>query len=287
MHSQLTLLLLSLLAAKTIVALPLNINLGAYSPALVVGDGEISFGGKQDVANLMNALEGAAVSSATANGVAAPQPAAAATTPLPTAAQTQTQAQPATQAEVSPVTPDQLQEAAQITSLQGIGKEIAPRVISLAEEAETVEKEKRDINGFNAALKYATGALTTSPKVQLGTGAEGSGVGILQDAGSNRPAAAAAAVKAKAKAKRDEIRGSGSGSGVAPKSRTTVTTVYVRGGPGLALAPAIRGRNLEESPVAERAPSPGIDGVSLNVAEGQVAELTFVERRELRDEDEE
>ena len=41
--------------------LPLNINLGAYSPALVVGDGEISFGGKQDVSNLMNALEGAAV----------------------------------------------------------------------------------------------------------------------------------------------------------------------------------------------------------------------------------
>lgn len=53
-------------------ALPLNINLGAYSPALVVGDGEISFGGKQDVSNLMNALEGAAVSGAAANGQAAP-----------------------------------------------------------------------------------------------------------------------------------------------------------------------------------------------------------------------
>lgn len=59
-HSQL-LLLVSLLAAN-VTALPLNINLGAYSPALVVGDGEISFGGKQDVSNLMNALEGAAVS---------------------------------------------------------------------------------------------------------------------------------------------------------------------------------------------------------------------------------
>jgi hypothetical protein len=52
-------------------SLPLNINLGAYSPALVVGDGEISFGGKQDVSNLMNALEGAAVSGAVANGAAA------------------------------------------------------------------------------------------------------------------------------------------------------------------------------------------------------------------------
>lgn len=54
MHRQI--LLLSLWAVSTF-ALPLNINLGAYSPALVVGDGEISFGGKQDVSNLMNALE--------------------------------------------------------------------------------------------------------------------------------------------------------------------------------------------------------------------------------------
>jgi hypothetical protein len=60
MHRAQLLLLVSLVA--NIDALPLNINLGAYSPALVVGDGEISFGGKQDVSNLMNALEGAAVS---------------------------------------------------------------------------------------------------------------------------------------------------------------------------------------------------------------------------------
>ena len=50
--------------AAGIHALPLNINLGAYSPALVVGDGEISFGGRQDVTSLMNVLEGAAVSAA-------------------------------------------------------------------------------------------------------------------------------------------------------------------------------------------------------------------------------
>lgn len=59
----------SLLVAS-VTALPLNINLGAYSPALVVGDGEISFGGKADVTSLMNALEGAAVSGAAANGAA-------------------------------------------------------------------------------------------------------------------------------------------------------------------------------------------------------------------------
>lgn len=46
-------------------AVPLNINLGAYSPALVVGDGEISFSGKADVNSLMTALEGAAVNTAT------------------------------------------------------------------------------------------------------------------------------------------------------------------------------------------------------------------------------
>lgn len=112
-------------------ALPLNINLGAYSPALVVGDGEISFGGKQDVSNLMNALEGAAVSGAAANGQAAPVAAAV--------------AQPATAGtNINPA-----QDTTQVTSLQGMGKEIAPRIVNLVP---TAEKEKRDITGFNAAL---------------------------------------------------------------------------------------------------------------------------------------
>ena len=51
--------------ALQVNALPLNINLGAYSPALVVGDGEISFAGGSDVSSLMAALEGAAVTTAT------------------------------------------------------------------------------------------------------------------------------------------------------------------------------------------------------------------------------
>lgn len=61
-------------------ALPLNINLGAYSPALVVGDGEISFGGNSDVNSLMNVLEGAAVNAAAgvANGQQPPAAQAAA-----------------------------------------------------------------------------------------------------------------------------------------------------------------------------------------------------------------
>src|SRR5689334_7397014 len=112
--------LLAALLAASAAALPLNINLGAYSPALVVGDGEISFGGKADVTNLMNALEGAAVNGAAANGQAgtatpaAAQPAAA----QPAAAQPAAGQQPAAEG-----------QATQIASLQGMGKEIAPRVV--------------------------------------------------------------------------------------------------------------------------------------------------------------
>jgi hypothetical protein len=37
-------------------AVPLNINLGAYSPALVVGDGEISLGSTESASELMATL---------------------------------------------------------------------------------------------------------------------------------------------------------------------------------------------------------------------------------------
>lgn len=52
---------LAILLASTAVAAPLNINLGAYSPALVVGDGEISFAnGAAGAEGLVNTLQGAA-----------------------------------------------------------------------------------------------------------------------------------------------------------------------------------------------------------------------------------
>ena len=294
-HSQL-LLLASYLAAN-IAALPLNINLGAYSPALVVGDGEISFGGNQDVSNLMNALEGAAVSGefsnlalstfnrlksttnqclgAAANGAPNAAPAAA---PAPAPA-----ANPAPAA--ANIVPTD-QGNTQITALQGMGKEITPRIIPM------VKSEKRDINGFNAALKYATDAIKTSPKVQLGT--EAAGIGILQDAGISAPATPAAA--GAAKAARDML---GSGE---KKLRTTVTTMFVRGGP----APAQAGTFLHPTlivgavlmlwtetsnedgsvaPVENRTPALS-EGVNLNMAEGQVAELRFVETRAVDDEEE-
>lgn len=82
---------LTVLMATLAVGAPLNINLGAYSPALVVGDGEISFagaGGEAGAANIVNTLQGAAASSggavaqgaaiAPAGGEAAAAPAAAA-----------------------------------------------------------------------------------------------------------------------------------------------------------------------------------------------------------------
>lgn len=72
----------AILAASASAA-PLNINLGAYSPALVVGDGEISFAGNgaAGAEGLVNTLQGAAAASngAVAQGqaVAPAAPAAA------------------------------------------------------------------------------------------------------------------------------------------------------------------------------------------------------------------
>ncbi|KAK0125606.1 hypothetical protein ONS95_000386 [Cadophora gregata] len=248
-------------------ALPLNINLGAYSPALVVGDGEISFGGKQDVSNLMNALEGAAVAGGAA---AAAQPAAAPAQAAPAAAAV---VQPADASTIQSVPLDQ---SAQVTSLQGMGKEIAPRVVQLHQAA-----AKRDLQGFNAALNYATGALKTSPEVQLGTGEGGSGVGIIQKAGGT-PSATTPRPARRNVVDRDLF---------SPKMKTTVTTMFVRGGslPASARSEDSSIEKREPNVAAEkRAPSPSaIDGVNLNMAEGQVAELTFVETREVDEDDEE
>lgn len=91
-----------------------------------------------------------------------------------------------------------------------MGKSVAPR----AEPAgETSNVSKRDMAGFDRALKFAEAALVKSPKVQLGTGEGGSGVGILVD--NNVQAASRIGTGA---AKRE----------VAP--RVKVTTMYVRSG---------------------------------------------------------
>jgi hypothetical protein len=188
---------LALLSATSVAALPLNINLGAYSPALVVGDGEISFGGEESAQNLVNALQTASQGTeAAANGLT--RAAAEEATPAETPAPAKKQGEDPTPVVITPsgtTTP--------IPTGQGIGRDIEPRIPEPEPENTAAEVEKRDLAGFNAALNFATGALKTSPGVQLGTGAEGSGVGIIVEPGVDSGKAAAAAPAAKA-AKRDE-----------------------------------------------------------------------------------
>lgn len=55
-----TLIILAVVAIM-VHAAPLNINMGAYSPALVVGDGAIALQGSDQATKVINSLEGAAV----------------------------------------------------------------------------------------------------------------------------------------------------------------------------------------------------------------------------------
>ncbi|KIH90835.1 hypothetical protein SPBR_00838 [Sporothrix brasiliensis 5110] len=242
-------------------ALPLNINLGAYSPALVVGDGEISFGGEQDVSKLMNVLEGAAVNTAAtvannaannaANGNTATSTTVNNEVPVPSAAGT-------TNAAAS----DPLVE-------QGLGnkKEIAPRMqlVDAADDEDddgddAAAVEKRDLAGFDRALTYAEAALTKGPKVQLGTGKEGSGVGIIVD---NTPSTATAA-----KAAKRDVDGDAS-----PKRSKRDETVP-RSVSGIVVPPTAASVSRRDA----------IDAVNLNVDGDQGLTMTFVETVEDDDE---
>lgn len=164
--------------AASASAAPLNINLGAYSPALVVGDGEISFAGNgaAGAEGLVNTLQGAAAAS---NGAVAQGQAVAPAAPA------------GQQASV-------INEPVRSRSL-GVTKELDPRQEAEAEEdeEEVAEIEARQEeeggslmkrqNGFDRALTYAEAALQKGPKIQLGTPA--AGVGIIVD--NNQQAAGA------------------------------------------------------------------------------------------------
>lgn len=111
-----------------------------------------------------------------------------------------------------------------------MGKEIAPR-----DEGETPSLAKRQ-SGFDRALQYAEAALVKGPKVQLGTGEGGAGVGIIVD---NNPQAAArpgtgategAAVAAPAAAPAQAAVAGLKGRDLAPSQKVKVTTMYVRSG---------------------------------------------------------
>ncbi|KAK8017491.1 hypothetical protein PG993_013817 [Apiospora rasikravindrae] len=296
-------------------ALPLNINLGAYSPALVVGDGEISFGGGQDVSKLFTTLEGAAQQNAAGGGAAktagAAQPASQAASQAASSKASSTEgesaaaaASPAAAAKPSTPTPEvaptpqdtsistsdaTLQDqASSVSTLQGMGKEIAPR---------DAAPEKRDLAGFDRALKYAEAALVKGPIVQLGTGKEGAGVGIIVD---NRPAGGAAA-KAEGAAAKAQGAASAENSAVAadastkeamgkrdvessqPRRRTKVTTMYVRRGVPAEMQttkPETRDTNSRDEDKREPTTSTSIDSINLNVDDPQGLTMTFVETSE-------
>ena len=174
--------LLALLATSKVTALPLNINLGAYSPALVVGDGEISFGAGEEASALLETLSGASQDSAAAAGEAA----------TGTAKQVAEGTPSIITPVISAISSASASAVPQLLSGLGIGRDIEPRVADDVEIAKVKrdDVEERDLAGFNAALNFATGALKTSPGVQLGTGAEGSGVGIIVEPGVDAGGAA-------------------------------------------------------------------------------------------------
>ncbi|KAF2740223.1 hypothetical protein EJ04DRAFT_508215 [Polyplosphaeria fusca] len=185
--------LVALVAAVS--AVPLNINLGAYSPALVVGDGEISLGGTEQASELMATLaSGAQAGEGGQQGQQQP------------AEQQQQQEQQQQEGE---------QEGEQAAEENAERRAIAfPNVKREAEPSEddhfaAVESAmdwiKRDPAGFRRsftdALTYAREAMQNTPKIELGT--ENAGVGILQNAGLNVPANSAA--NGQPPAKRSEV----------------------------------------------------------------------------------
>ncbi|KAF2678641.1 hypothetical protein K458DRAFT_422876 [Lentithecium fluviatile CBS 122367] len=189
--------LIALVAA--VGAVPLNINLGAYSPALVVGDGEISLGSTESASTLMATL----ASGAAGNGEGQQQ---------------QGQQQPAEQ----PQQQEQQQQEGQPAEGEAAKRGNLARAINdiLTKRAPAPEPEadrlaavedamqwiKRDLAGFNAALSYAREAQKDQPKVELGS--ENAGIGIVVNPGINVPqnsAAAGTPAGAEKKAKRAEV----------------------------------------------------------------------------------
>ncbi|KAE9573479.1 hypothetical protein CGMCC3_g10386 [Colletotrichum fructicola] len=115
---------------------PLNINLGAYSPALVVGDGALTFSGGAEggAAGGGKGTTGKGTGGGKKEGAAGGEGAAAA--------------------------------AAAAAGAPGTGI-VAGRDVK--------KVQKRQASGFDRALTFAEAALTKGPKVQLGNGEGGAG----------------------------------------------------------------------------------------------------------------
>jgi len=193
--------LLALVA--TVAAVPLNINLGAYSPALVVGDGEIAIGEAKSASELMATLASGAATAGAAEG-------------QPRQGQQQEGQQRADAAEQKQEPPAEPEAAKRAPNL--LRRAISDFLSKRAPAPAPVEEDKmaavegamdwikRDLQGFNAALSYAREAMKDQPKVELGS--KNAGIGIVVNPGVNVPqnsAAAGTPAKEGAKVKREEV----------------------------------------------------------------------------------
>ena len=210
------LVLLALVAATAVSGVPLNINLGAYSPALVVGDGEISFGNNPGGASeVLQTLASGAANGAVGAGTAPPlpaaamnptpevlQPAAAASVPAGQLPPPQGISSPIVATTVTPETNGQeVKTSPTLTTAGFISHAVNPGYIpGVSRFPNVVKREynsdvsklriKRDIDGFREALNFARDALRNSPKVEVGS--ENAGIGIIVNPGLNVPANSAA-----------------------------------------------------------------------------------------------
>ncbi|KAF2817762.1 uncharacterized protein BDZ99DRAFT_457480 [Mytilinidion resinicola] len=206
--------ILAILFATSIFAIPLNINLGAYSPALVVGDGEISFDSTQKASELMATLATGAVTAGqqentgqqgeTPAGEKARATPEEANIPAPNVRSPETRSVEPVVAR-SPAPDPAPAPAPAPASAVNIATRAVDQFDAVDLIAEATQWIKRDVAGFREALNFAREAMKNMPKVELGTGAEGSGVGVIVNAGVNVPpesAANGAPPAAGAKAKR-------------------------------------------------------------------------------------
>ena len=184
------------------LALPLNINLGAYSPALVVGDGEISFGAggngetsARSASQVLETLASGAAASAQANGQAGATPAAggegATNATSATDATGATGAEGATSAGGETTTTDPAAATAPSATPAASGEpqaraQIMKKVLQGPfNKRDDITISERDIQGFRESLNFAKEAMKNTPEIDIGT--EKAGVGILQSPGLNVP----------------------------------------------------------------------------------------------------
>jgi hypothetical protein len=185
----------------TVAAVPLNINLGAYSPALVVGDGEIAIGEAKSASELMATLASGSAAAGNNNAAAAAAPG-------------QTERGQQASAESTPEQPAEPEAAKRAPNMlrRAIGDFLAARAPAPAADDKIAAIEgamewiKRDLQGFQASLQYAREALKDQPKVELGS--PNAGIGIVVNPGVNvakGSAAAGAPAKPARRSKRSEV----------------------------------------------------------------------------------